>query len=263
MRDIFLSTRALVGVVHLAALPGTPRNTLTTDEIVKQAVEEAAVLQECDYDGVILENMHDVPYLNGSVGPEVTATMACVCAAVRQVTRVPIGIQVLAGANKEALAVALAGGADFIRAEGFVFGHLADEGPINACAGELLRYRKQIGAERVRVLCDIKKKHSSHAITSDLSLADTARAAEFFLADGVVVTGLETGQATDAQDVSDTRQAVSLPVWVGSGVTPENVEQYKEAHGLIVGSWIKRDGDWRKPIDPERAARLLEVFRAL
>lgn len=50
-------------------------------------------------------------------------------------------------------------GLDFIRAEGFVFAHVADEGLLNAGAGDLLRYRKQIGAEHVQIFTDIKKKH--------------------------------------------------------------------------------------------------------
>ena len=64
------------------------------------------------------------------------------------------------GSNKEALAVAQTSGADFIRAEGYVFSHVADEGWMDSCAGELLRYRKFINAENVLVLTDIKKKHS-------------------------------------------------------------------------------------------------------
>ena len=63
------------------------------------------------------------------------------------------------GANREALAVAKASGADFIRAEGYVFSHVADEGWMDSCAGELLRYRKTIGAEEVMVWTDVKKKH--------------------------------------------------------------------------------------------------------
>lgn len=65
----------------------------------------------------------------------------------------------IAGANKEALAVAMATGGSFIRAEGFVFSHVADEGWMDSCAGELLRYRRSIGAEDVAILTDIKKKH--------------------------------------------------------------------------------------------------------
>lgn len=99
------------------------------------------------------------------------------------------GIQILACGNKQAIAVAQSTGAHFIRAEGFVFSHVADEGFTDANAGQLLRYRKCIEADQVLVFTDIKKKHSSHAITSDVSLVETAHAAEFFMSDGVILTG--------------------------------------------------------------------------
>ena len=104
--------------------------------------------------------MHDIPYLNRHVGPEIVAAMSVVCNEVkREVQNLPCGVQILAGANTEALAVAKAAGLDFIRAEGFVFSHVADEGLMNSDAGEILRYRKQIGADDVLVFTDIKKKH--------------------------------------------------------------------------------------------------------
>lgn len=107
-----------------------------------------------------MENMHDIPYLNRHVGPEIVAAMSVVCSEVRRVVNnLPCGIQILAGANKEALAVAKAADLQFIRAEGFVFSHIADEGTMNSDAGELLRYRKQIGADKILVFTDIKKKH--------------------------------------------------------------------------------------------------------
>lgn len=263
MRDLFPQKHALIGALHLGAMPGTPRNVFSPAEIVRQAVEEAQVLAATGFHGIILENMHDRPYLNGAVGPEVVATMAVATAEVRRVTNLPIGIQILAGANEQALATAFCAGADFIRAEGFVFGHVADEGIIEACAGPLLRYRKKIGADRIKILCDIKKKHSSHAITADLSLVDTAKAAEFFLADGVVVTGLETGSTTDPKEVSETSKASSLPVWIGSGLTPDNVANYPQAHGFIVGSWMKVDGDWTKPVDNARCEAMAKAVAAL
>ena len=48
---------------------------------------------------------------------------------------------------------------EFIRAEGFVFSHVADEGLMNACAGDLMRYRHNIGADNIMVFADVKKKH--------------------------------------------------------------------------------------------------------
>ena len=40
-----------------------------------------------------------------------------------------------------------------------MFSHIGDEGFVNSCAGELLRYRKYIGAEHVKIFTDVKKKH--------------------------------------------------------------------------------------------------------
>ena len=111
-------------------------------------------------DAIMVENMHDIPYLNRQVGPEIVASMSVVCNEVKkEANNLPCGIQILAGANKEALAVAKAAGLQFIRAEGFVFSHIADEGTMNSDAGELLRYRKHIEADDIIVFTDIKKKH--------------------------------------------------------------------------------------------------------
>lgn len=135
--------------------------------------------------------MHDIPYVQSdAIGPEVIASMTRIAAEVKQIaSTTPCGIQILASANLQALAVAKAANLQFARAEGFVFSHVADEGFTDACAGRLLRYRKQIDAENILIFTDLKKKHSSHSITSDVSLLETVHAAEFFLTDGVILTG--------------------------------------------------------------------------
>jgi hypothetical protein len=257
----FPSPGTLIGAVHVGALPGTPRASEPPARIVERAVADAAAYHAAGFDAVIIENMHDRPYLRGAVGPEVVATMTAVGVAVRRAVPVPLGVQLLAGANREALAVALACGGAFVRVEGFVFAHVADEGIIEGSAGELLRYRRAIGAEGVRVLADVKKKHAAHAITADVPLADTARAAEFFLADGVIVSGTETGRETVPEDVDAVARAVAIPTFIGSGVTPANARLYPLAAGLIVGSWAKRDGHWANPVDPDRARRVAAAFR--
>lgn len=104
--------------------------------------------------------MNDVPYLNRNVGPEIIAGMTAVCLSVkREVGKLPCGIQILAGCNEQAVAVAKACSMDFVRAEGFVFSHIADEGIMNADAGNLLRYRKKIEANNIMIFTDVKKKH--------------------------------------------------------------------------------------------------------
>ena len=73
--SLFNSTKPLVGVIHVGALPGTPRNDQSIADLVKSARDEAQLYRETGVDGVIIENMHDVPYLRGEVGPEIVAAM--------------------------------------------------------------------------------------------------------------------------------------------------------------------------------------------
>jgi membrane complex biogenesis BtpA family protein len=242
-RECFGRPRALIGVLHVGALPGTPSASHSIDALIRQTL--------------------DRPYLKGSVGPEITAAMTALAREAKRETGLAIGIQVLAGANREAIAVAHASGADFVRVEGFVYAHVADEGVIESCAGELLRYRRAIGAERVLVFADIKKKHSAHAITADVSLTETGKAAEFFLADGVIVSGAATGVPASPEEVRDVAQSVGVPVLVGSGITAANLECYSTAQGLIVGSSVKQGGIWSNPLDPDAVRALAAAFGKL
>ena len=150
-----------------------------------------------------------------------------------------------------------------MRVEGFVFAHVADEGVIESCAGDLLRYRRAIGADRVLVFADIKKKHSAHAITGDVSLAETARAAEHFLADGVIVTGPASGEEASPEEVCDAVRAVALPVLVGSGVSVRNLTRFADAHGFIVGSSLKQGGIWSNPLDRTAVEAMARAFAGL
>lgn len=256
--------KSIIGMVHVQALPGTPKNKYSLAEICAIAVAEAKQYEEAGLDAVMIENMHDVPYLKGSVGPEITAAMAVVAKAIRDAVKLPLGIQILAGANKEALAVAKAANFQFIRAEAFVFGHVADEGYIDACAGELMRYRKAIGAKDIHVFTDIKKKHSSHAITSDVDIAETAHAAEFFLSDGVIVTGSSTGKAVYLHELKSLKDKIHIPVLIGSGVTAANLSEYWDySSAFIVGSHFKEDGYWENNISEERLREFMETVTKL
>jgi membrane complex biogenesis BtpA family protein len=262
-RERFGAPRALIGMLHVGALPGTPAARHSIDSLIEQTVAEARIYRDAGFPALALENMHDRPYLKGGVGPEITAAMTALAREVKRETGLVTGIQVLAAANREALAVALAAGADFVRVEGFVFAHIADEGVIESCAGELLRYRRTIGADRVLVFADIKKKHSAHAITSDVSLAATAKAAELFLADGVIVTGPASGEEASPDDVRDAARAVRLPVLVGSGLSARNLARFADAHGFLVGSSLKQGGVWSNPLDRSAVESMAQVFAKL
>lgn len=258
---------SIIGMIHVRATPGSPMNSHTVQQLVDIACEEARTYAKHQVDGICVENMFDIPYLKPSqVGPELVATMTRVCSEVRKTCRLPCGVQILAGLNKEALAVALATNLQFIRAEGFVFSHVADEGFTDSCAAELTRYRKQIDASEVAILTDIKKKHCSHAITADVDVVHTAKAANFFLSDGVIVTGKETGDSADLNEVKQIQDSIPhLPVIIGSGVTEQNLQQCLEsgAHAAIIGSYFKIEGEWYNEICEKRLGNFMDRYREL
>jgi membrane complex biogenesis BtpA family protein len=262
--SLFTKRKPVVGMIHVGALPGTPASSASVSEIAARAVEEARSYLACGIDGVMIENMHDVPYLRGRVGAEIVAALAVIGRAVKEEGSLPTGVQILAGANLEAMAVAHAAGLDFIRAEGYVFAHIADEGWIESSAAELLRYRKQIGADRVQVWADVKKKHSSHAVTTDISLGATAQAVEFMRGDAVIVTGSATGHPPSVAEVEEVKTHCHLPLILGSGVNLSNLADfYRAADGFIIGSYFKKDGHWAGAVDEERAKRLMEIMNGL
>lgn len=253
---------ALIGMVHLLPLPGSPgwrgsdpRAAMV--KIVDHARRDAELLLEGGCDALIVENMGDLPYLRGEVYPETIAAMTLATAKVVELGA-PTGVQVLAAANREALGVALAAGATFMRAEAFAYAHVADEGWLDASAATVARARAALGAD-IAIWADVKKKHSSHAVTADLTLADVAHGTAFSGADVLIVTGPATGRPADPADVSAAATA-GLPVAVGSGITLANIGEFIAAQALIVGSSIKVDGDWRKPVDRQRVRALRDAL---
>jgi membrane complex biogenesis BtpA family protein len=264
IQELFIEGKPLVGVIHVGALPGTPRSRAGVEELTESAAREAALYRDGGADALMVENMHDVPYLRGSVGPEIVAAMTVVARAVKSESGLPAGVQILAGANAEAVAVAHSAGLDYVRVEAYTFAHVADEGIIESSAAELLRFRRRIGAERVRVWADVKKKHASHAITADVSIKETAAAVEFMLGDAVIVSGGATGEPPSAEDVREAKSGCRLPVLLGSGVTAENVSEfYEDADGFIVGSYFKEGGLWSNPVERARVERMANALRRL
>ena len=209
----------VIAMIHVGALPGTPAYGGSMAALIDRAAAEAATYLRAGVDALAVENMHDAPYLCGTVGPEITAAMTAIGRAAKQAAPLPCGVQVLAGANREALAVAEAAGLDFVRVEGFVFAHVGDEGLHPSCAGELLRYRRQIGADRRPGL----RRHQEEA---QFARPHGGREPGRDRAGRGVLPGRRPGGDGDGDgtsaDESDLRAAGSatdVPVLIGSGVT--------------------------------------------
>jgi membrane complex biogenesis BtpA family protein len=265
IETLFGRRGAVIGVIHSRPLPGSPDyDGEDMEDIIGFALGEALRYCAGGVDGLIVENHGDIPFAKPEdLGPETAACMATMTRAVLQEAKLPVGVNVLANAPIQALAVAKASGANFIRVNQWANAYVANEGFMEGRAGEAMRYRAALHAKSVRVFADVHVKHGAHAITADRDIAELARDVEFFDADVAIATGQRTGDAATLDELRTIASGTSLPVVVGSGVTPANVgDILSVAQGVIVASWLKRDGVWWNPVDPDRLAAFMnEVAR--
>jgi membrane complex biogenesis BtpA family protein len=176
---------------------------------------------------------------------------------------VPIGVTCVANGVIPALAVAKAAGAQWVRANQWVNAYIANEGFLDGPAPKALRYRRAIDATDVRIFADVHVKFGAHAITADRGIDEQARDAEWFDADVLIATGTRTGSPTQPEEVQHVRGGTTLPVIVGSGLDPDQVPAlFSVADGAIIGQWLKQDGHWWNPVDPQRVERLMKAVCA-
>ncbi len=257
------SSKPLVGVVHLAPLPGSPLNTLTFDEIRDRALSDAASYERGGASALIVENYGDVPYGKSRVEPHVVAAMAMMVDRLKSITSLPIGVNVLRNDAHSALGIAAITGATFVRVNIHTGAVVTDQGIIEGQADQTLRYRQLLGTQ-TEIWADVHVKHG--APLGDLSIEQAAEDAVYRgLADAVIVSGSGTGQPTNATDVQRVRTRLpDTRIFVGSGVSPETLPSLLPfASGFIVGTWVKEEGEVRRPVDARRVARLIEMIRTL
>jgi len=254
-----------MGMVHVWPLPGAPGYTgYGMQTIIDHALQDAEALVEGGVDGLVVENMWDLPYYVGSeVKPEAMTAQAVAAAEVVKRFPLPVGINVIHNGGPVCLAIAVAAGARFIRVCLLTGARLWDTGELDhGCAAELLRKRKELHAEHIHIFADVDKKHS--VAFPGLDLATHIVWTEFYGADAVIVSGRMTGSAPDLEDVRETKRRATRPVLIGSGADEKNIAAFlQHADGVIVGSSLKKDGVMENPVDPERVKRFLQAVRAV
>jgi membrane complex biogenesis BtpA family protein len=266
----------LIGVIHLPALPGAPGSAdqhpaEALQQAGARAVKEAIQLTRAGFDGLILENFGDVPFVKDQVAPETVASMAVIVAAVRSAApRARIGVNLLRNDGRSALAVAAVTGADFIRVNVLSGIAATDQGIIEGKAAELMRERIRLGAQDVAVLADVLVKHARTMSETDLTLAieeATLRAG----AEGVIITGSTTGRAPDAarwDEALVTCRGLGRPLFAGSGITAATLREWASRrdqipHGVIVGSALRKGGRAGAPLDAKRLGEISRLWKKL
>jgi hypothetical protein len=258
----------LIGVIHLPALPGSPGSfhehpVESLQKAGLRAVAEARLLAQAGYDGVILENFGDTPFYKTQVPAETIASMAIIAAAVRESVEIQLGINVLRNDARAALAIAAVTGCDFIRVNVLSGVAATDQGWIEGDAAFLARERDRLRASTA-ILADVHVKHAVTFSSLDLGVALEEVGARS-LADGVILTGRTTGRLVDRsalETASQTARRLGVPLYLGSGVTRENLKELKPwVDGVIVGSDLRRGGVAGADLDSKRVRDLALSFK--
>ena len=252
--------RGLIGMVHLGPLPGSPRPALL-EATISAAVADAAALQAAGFDAIMIENFGDAPFFADDVPNITIAAMTRVVATVAADIDLPIGVNVLRNDGLGAVAVAAASGAGFIRINVLSGSMSTDQGPIVGRAAEVARLKATVAPDLV-VLADVMVKHA----TAPPGLTITQAAVDLWEragADGIIVSGVGTGQAIADGDLAEVHSAVpEAPLFAGSGVSAATVGSILQVcAGAIVGTATKIDGITTGPVDPARAAAIVEAAR--
>ncbi len=251
----------LIGVVHLAPLPGAPGFAGNIDADLEAAATDARLLADAGFDAVIVENFGDAPFFADAVPAVTVAAMTRAVAAVGDAVDIPFGVNVLRNDALSALSIAAATGAGFIRVNVLTGTMSTDQGVITGRAAEVMRLRRALGIA-TEVYADVMVKHAvpPPGMTIELATADTVKRG---MADAVVVSGEATGDEPDRDLVRRAATAAAgKPVLIGSGATEANTRHLLEvADGIIVGTALKIDGLTTNPVDPARAASFVKAAR--
>jgi hypothetical protein len=259
LEGILGTSKAVIGMVHLEPLPGSPRWAGSMEEVARAALADARAWADGGADAILVENFGDVPFSPGRVDAACVAAMAAVAAQIRAAVALPLGINALRSDALSALAVAASVGARFIRVNVHTGAVVTDQGILTSGAHDTLRYRRLLGAQ-VALLADVQTKHA--APLAAVPIEHEARDCVYRgLADALIVSGEATGLPPKTSDLERVRLAVpEAPLLVGSGASPENAADLLSlADGLIVGTSVKRDGVVTNRVDPDRVRELVHA----
>ena len=261
LATLFGRQKPIIGMAHFLAMPGTPRyDEKGGVEAIRAAIlQDVVALQEGGVDGVLFCNEADTPYTT-EVGAEVPATMAALIASIREQLQVPFGVDVMWDPCA-ALALAQATGASFVRGL-FTGSYAGDVGLVAGRAGEILRYRRRIGAQGVKLFDLIPAEFAGPLDARPIELR--AKTAVFLgAADAICVSGPMTGM----EYADDLRRVGNLvpdtPIIANTGVTAETVRsKLAAADGAIVGTAFKLEANPWNPVDVRRVKQLVETARS-
>lgn len=256
---IFGTAKPIIGVIHLPPLPGSPlyKSNNKISQIVNYALIEADKYFSAGFDAVIVENYGDKPYEPRCSRVETIASMTVIVRSIVEEYGRPVGVSLLRNSGPEAMAIASAAEASFIRVNALGEVMVSPEGILQPVARKIVEIREIFGSH-VKIMADVFCKHATPLHGMDM--IDVARdLIERCMADAIILTGKRTGEPPDIEQLLRTKKIINVPLIVGSGISIENILDYWEhADGFIVGTSLKTGSKTENPVDEHKACEFAE-----
>ena len=252
--------KQIIGMVHLKALPMSPNNKLSIEEVFLYAKKDLEELQNNGATSAIIENFGDVPYALTNDRYNLYA-MCSIVARLKEIAKIPLGLNIQFNCVEDEVAMATACDLDYVRIEAYVENRAGAFGITEAKAPKVERLRK-IYNSNIKVFADANVKHS-HPLVQGTSIKESVEEALEAGANAIIVTGIKTGENPKIEDVKEIKKyAKDLPVILGSGINKHNISEYYDyIDGAIVGTSFKYDNDVNKGIDPEKVREFVDVIK--
>lgn len=262
LEELFQVKKPIIAMCHLQPLPGDPYYDEEggMEKVIECAIHDVTALQNAGLDGIMFSNEFSLPYHINRVEPITLAAMGFVIGQVKEMVKVPFGVNCLWD-PESSLDLAKVTGAKFMR-EVISGVYAADFGLWNTNSGETARHRHRIGADNVRMLYNIVPDASAYLSKRDV--ASIAKTTEFNCRPDVLcVSGITAGAAADFDVLTIVKNSVTkTPVFANTGCTKENiVKQLEVADGACVATTLKVDGKFENPVDEKRAKEFMDVVK--
>lgn len=258
-QKLFDKRKIVIGMVHLAALPGSPAYDGDLEKVFAAAKKDLLNLEKGGADAVIIENFNDVPYPSSNEMMTYIA-MTSLVTRLRPLTKLPVGINVQYNITEAEWDIAYACGCDFIRCEVFAETRVGPNGIFEPAGPSLMRLKARYPKD-IAIFADVNVKHTFPLVDQPLDF--TIDSLKESGVDAIISSGMTTGSPPTLEEAQLVKKyAGDTPVIIGSGVNVKNVKDFFGViDGAIIGSSLKKDGNVLNEIDINRVRKMMKAVR--
>lgn len=261
MRRLDWDIKPIIGMIHLLPLPGSFAFDGDFDVVLKRAIDDARTLKQGGCDALMIENHGDAPY---EIGENIDVSTFCAITTIinklQSETDLPLGLSCVSNGVLGSIAIAASTSVSFIRCSSWTNGYFNAYGYVKPIASKALKHAKSLCLDHLEFLSDICVKNGSHFLIHDKTLKDHFNDAQHAKADGIIITGTDSGVQPQVNDVLQIKRASKIKIILGSGADRQNIKEFLPiCDGMIVGSHFKNDGDLDSPIILERVQNFMNL----